>query len=96
MSESTSEPLSKSFLNIVVPMAGQGIRFVSAGYLDPKPLIPVLGKPMIAWVIQNLAPSQAHRFIFICQAEHIQNYLLRDLLEKETPGCIVIEVSEVT
>lgn len=83
-------------LNIVVPMAGHGSRFINAGYIDPKPLILVLGKPMIAWVIAYLRPSQEHRFIFICQADHLDHYPLRQLLEKEAPGCIIIEVSEVT
>ncbi|EKD70837.1 MAG: hypothetical protein ACD_46C00376G0003, partial [uncultured bacterium] len=28
-------------LNIVIPMAGAGSRFSKAGYIDPKPLIPI-------------------------------------------------------
>lgn len=54
-------------LNIVVPMAGAGSRFASAGYKDPKPLIPVRGVPMIKLVIDNLRPAFDHRFIFVCQ-----------------------------
>jgi len=83
-------------LNIVIPMAGHGSRFSKAGYVDPKPLIPVLGKPMIELVIDNLKPSCDHRFIFICQAEHLHNYPLRSLLETKAPGCHVIEVGTVT
>ena len=83
-------------LNIVIPMAGHGSRFSKAGYADPKPLIPVLGKSMIELVIDNLKPSCDHRFIFICQAEHLRNYSLRSLLETKAPGCHVIEVDSVT
>lgn len=83
-------------LNIVIPMAGHGSRFSRAGYVDPKPLIPVLGKPMIELVIDNLKPSCDHRFIFICQAEHLHNYPLRSLLETKAPGCQIIEVGAVT
>lgn len=83
-------------LNIVIPMAGHGSRFSKAGYTDPKPLIPVCGKPMIELVIDNLKPSCNHRFIFICQAEHLHNYPLRNLLEAKAPGCKIIEVSAVT
>jgi dTDP-glucose pyrophosphorylase len=61
-------------LNIVIPMAGRGSRFASAGYKDPKPLIPVGGKPMIQWVIENVRPEREHRFIFLCLAEHLINY----------------------
>lgn len=83
-------------INIVIPMAGHGSRFSKAGYKDPKPLIPVNGKPMIQLVIENLKPSKEHRFIFICQAEHLKNYSLRGLLEGEAPGCKIIEVGQVT
>jgi dTDP-glucose pyrophosphorylase len=83
-------------MNIVIPMAGHGSRFSKAGYKDPKPLIPVLGQPMIELVIKNLTPSIPHRFIFICQAEHLIQYPLCPLLKKIAPGCEVIEVNEVT
>ena len=53
-------------INIVIPMAVAGSRFNVAGYTDPKPLIPVHGKPMIKLIIENLTPLQQHRFIFIC------------------------------
>ena len=58
-------------INIVVPMAGRGSRFSKAGYTLPKPLLPVFGRPMIEVVIENLRPAQPHRFIFICQREHL-------------------------
>jgi dTDP-glucose pyrophosphorylase len=83
-------------INIVIPMAGHGSRFSRAGYRDPKPLIQVNGKTMIELVIDNLRPSAEHRFIFICQAEHVNNYPLRLLLEEKSPGCKIIEVGKVT
>ena len=41
-------------INIVIPMAGEGRRFVEAGYKNPKPFIDVHGKPMIVRVLENL------------------------------------------
>lgn len=67
-------------LNIVIPMAGRGSRFADAGYTDPKPLIKVHGKPMIQVVVENLAPKADHRFIFICQNQHIRDYGLEEKL----------------
>lgn len=52
-------------LNIVIPMAGRGRRYSNVGYDLPKPLINVVGAPMIKRVIDNLAVKQEHRFIFI-------------------------------
>ena len=53
-------------LNIVVPMAGRGSRFVNAGYKLPKPLIMVHDKPMIQYVTNNIRPKKEHRFIYLC------------------------------
>lgn len=40
-------------INLVIPAAGLGSRFRALGVNTPKPLIPVLGIPMIGWVIAN-------------------------------------------
>ena len=77
-------------------MAGAGSRFSSAGYTDPKPLILINGSPMIKLVIENLAPIARHRFIFICQRDHVRKYGLREKLTKWSPGCVIIEIDGVT
>jgi dTDP-glucose pyrophosphorylase len=68
-------------LNIVIPMAGAGSRFIKNGYTDPKPLIKIHGIEMIRLVIENLRPSQPHKFIFICQKEHLDRFKLKDKLK---------------
>ena len=83
-------------LTIVVPMAGRGSRFSEAGFVDPKPLIPVGRSPMIKVVIDNLTPTRPHRFVFICQADHVQAYGLRDRLSGWAPGCAIVELHGVT
>jgi dTDP-glucose pyrophosphorylase len=77
-------------------MAGYGSRFSRAGYLDPKPLIPVDGVPMIQLVIENLSPRCPHQFIFICQQEHLIKHGLKDVLVKAAPGCEIIGINELT
>ena len=83
-------------LNIVVPMAGRGSRFRDAGFDLPKPLIPVLGRPMVRVVIDNLRPSCEHRFIFINLEENIAGHGIDTLLEKWAPGCVNITIDRVT
>lgn len=83
-------------LNIVIPMAGRGSRFANAGYKMPKPLIDVNGKPMIAWVTENIRPSCPHRFIYICQQEHLEKYHLSDLLHALAPDCEIITIDHIT
>jgi NDP-sugar pyrophosphorylase family protein len=83
-------------LNIVVPMAGAGRRFAEAGYKVPKPLIPIEGVPMIRLVIENLRPTQPHRFVFVCQSSHVERYTLKSVLEDWAPGAVVVEVDGLT
>lgn len=83
-------------LNIVLPIAGRGSRFSAAGYAVPKPLIPVRGVPMIELVVENLRPTQPHRFIFLTLQEHIERWNVGSLLERVAAGCTVIPVRQVT
>ena len=83
-------------INIVIPMAGRGSRFADAGYTVPKPLIDVLGKPMIERVSDNVRPKEEHRFLYLCLQEHIEKYDLVRRLEAISPGCVVISVDHVT
>ena len=86
-----------STLQIVIPMAGRGSRFAQAGYTTPKPLIPVGGRPMIQWVIDNIRPRRAHRFVFLCLADHLQRYPeVPAELTRLCPGCEIVPVAQVT
>jgi len=77
-------------------MAGAGSRFAVAGFKDPKPLIRLHGMPMIKLIINNLTPKIAHRFIFVCQKEHANQYALREKLNEWAPGCAVVEIEGLT
>ncbi|WP_370624558.1 glycosyltransferase family 2 protein [Polynucleobacter sp. JS-Polo-80-F4] len=58
----------------MIPMAGLGSRFASAGYKVPKPLIDVAGKPMIVHVMENLYQPGA-KFTLLARKEHIESNL---------------------
>lgn len=58
--------ISVSLMNIIIPLGGVGSRFQTEGYLTrPKPFIPVLGKPMIQWVIDNLTLDPSDMLVII-------------------------------
>lgn len=80
-------------ITIVIPMAGNGSRFTKAGYADPKPLIPVHGKPMISWVVDNLKVPGA-RFVFIIRADYPAS--CKEYLRSIAPECSIIVVHKVT
>ena len=77
-------------------MAGRGSRFSDVGYILPKPLIPVNQTPMIKLVIENLSPKTPHRFVFICQREHVREYDLERLLTEWTPSAEIVQVDGIT
>ena len=83
-------------LNIVVPMAGRGSRFADAGYTDPKPLIDVHGKHMIEVVINNLTPSCEHRFIFVCQEDHVKAYNLDTIFANACENFEIVTIDGIT
>ncbi len=51
-------PRQPTKIHLVIPMAGLGSRFQKEGYSIPKPFLPVFGKPMYRWVIDNMMPSE--------------------------------------
>ena len=77
-------------------MAGRGSRFLNAGYKVPKPLIEIHGTPMIKLVVDNLMTKQEHRFIFIAQKQHIEQYDLIPKLKSYAKNVEVIAVDGIT
>ena len=81
-------------MKIVVPMAGAGSRFETAGYTFPKPLIEVRGEPMIAKVVKNL--NLQGQYIFLVQKTHYEKYNLQGLLTLIAPNCKIVQIDGLT
>jgi dTDP-glucose pyrophosphorylase len=62
----------------IVLMAGKGQRFADAGYTVSKPLIPVLGKPMIFRAVQSMPP--ADQWVFVIRQDHADDPALMEAL----------------
>jgi HAD superfamily hydrolase (TIGR01509 family) len=90
----TIVPWKSDKMNVLIPMAGAGSRFASAGYTFPKPLIEVNGKPMIQVVVENL--NIEANYIFIVQKEHYEKYSLQYLLNLIAPNCNIVQVDGIT
>jgi NDP-sugar pyrophosphorylase family protein len=80
-------------MQIIIPMSGYGERFRQAGYILPKALIPIEGKPMIAHVI-DMFPGEKD-FIFICNKEHLNNvdYGMEATIKKYCPTARVVGIN---
>lgn len=77
-------------MQIVIPMSGVGKRFLDAGYLDPKPLIRVDGRPIIEHVVQ-LFPGET-RFLFICNEDHLNSTPIREVLQRIAPQGRILSI----
>ena len=81
-------------MNLIIPMAGRGQRWIDAGYTFPKPLIEIKNKPMIELVLENINING--NYIFICLKEHIEKFSLDTVLKNLKPDCKIISIDKVT
>jgi NDP-sugar pyrophosphorylase family protein/putative flippase GtrA len=79
-------------VQIIIPMSGFGERFRRAGYDQPKPLIMIDGKPIIAHVL-DMFPDEAD-VIFICNRDHLAepSYQMADVLRRLRPTAKIVPI----
>lgn len=82
-------------LNVVIPMAGEGSRFLKAGYIKPKPFIDVDGIPMITRVLENLSYPNA-RYILIVRKDHMEKEAIFVKKIKEEHNVNFIPIDKLT
>lgn len=102
-------------MKIVIPIAGRGSRFQAVAgtvteYAKPKPLIEIMGKPMVMWALESLPfidlPHRASQgnikvtasdIIFVVLAEHQKQYHIADKLKQIVGSSVNVElIPEVT
>ncbi len=89
-------------MNILIPMAGRGSRFLvesdkNPEYKKPKPIINIAGKTMIEWAIASLPLTKEDQLIFLVLKEHVDNYKIDEELKRIFGnGIKIVIVKEVT
>lgn len=68
-------------MNVVVAMAGRGSRFSMQGITTPKPFIPIMNRPMVAYALDSLKGVSYSKIIFIILAEHEEMFNMTRLLK---------------
>lgn len=64
-------------MKAVIPVAGAGTQLRPLTFTQPKPLIPVAGKPIIAFILDQLIESGVREFVFVLGylGDKIQDYV---------------------
>jgi beta-phosphoglucomutase-like phosphatase (HAD superfamily)/choline kinase len=82
-------------MNIIIPLCGIGKRFYDAGYELPKPLIDVMGKKMIARVLDSIDLSLDDS-IFIIYHTSLEEYGFSTYIKTQYPQIKLIPIYKRT
>ena len=69
-------------INLLVPMAGRGQRFVNMGFHMPKPLVMVDDKHIIDWSFDAI-DTDLYNLIFCVRKDHISQYNIDQILKNK-------------
>ncbi|MEE0801534.1 MAG: NTP transferase domain-containing protein [Gemmiger sp.] len=84
-------------LHLILPMAGRGSRFFENGFVSPKPLIEIHGRPFFYWATQSIA-----RFVdcaditFVVLEEHIRTHAIDREIRRYYPDARIVALPAVT
>lgn len=84
-------------LHIIMPMAGEGSRFLKEGWTTPKPLIELKGMPLFKRAIGSVhIDDHPMKYSFIVRQEHIDKYEIDKGIKSFLPEAEVFSVKQTT
>jgi dTDP-glucose pyrophosphorylase len=85
-------------MNVLVLMAGRDDAFREAGYLYPKNLTEIAGRPLVEHVTEALQPLRkvGAQFHFLVRADENRRFHTGDVLKLLVPDATILEVHEPT
>ena len=84
-------------LHIIMPMAGEGSRFLRKGFTTPKPLIVVNGRTLLHRSIGCVeAIGVPKKYSFIVRKEHIDKYSIDKRIKAIIPEAYIFSVEKTT
>lgn len=83
-------------MKVIIPVAGAGTKLRPFTYTQPKPLIPVAGKPILAYILDQMIQAGLNDFIFVVAHlsekviefvdEHYPNIKKQYIFQKDRKG----------
>ena len=59
-------------MNVIIPMGGVGSRFSRDGYRFPKPLVNIVGRPMLFWLLDHLTGLTRHDTLWVALSAQLE------------------------
>lgn len=83
-------------LHLIMPMGGRGARFFRDGFVIPKPLIMLNGKPFFYWAAQSvLCDVEVAELRFVVLKEHIEEFAIDRTIHALYPEAEITVIPEV-
>src|SRR5699024_8419402 len=84
-------------LHLILPMAGRGSRFFENGFVCPKPLIEIHGKPFFYWATRSVEKFvDCADLTFVVLEEHIRDFAIDTKIRAYWPDARIVALPEVT
>ena len=84
-------------LHIIMPMAGEGSRFLKEGWTTPKPLIVLHGMPLFMRAIGSVfIEGVSMKYSFIVRQEHIDRFHIDEQIRAIIPEANIFSVTKTT
>ena len=84
-------------LHIIMPMAGEGSRFLKEGWVTPKPLIQLHGVPLFKRAIGSVhADGIQMKYSFVVRQNHIDDYSIDKGIHAFLPDANIFSVQKTT
>ena len=84
-------------LHLILPMAGRGSRFFKNGFVCPKPLIEINGKPFFYWAARSVEKFvDCADLTFVVLEEHIRDFAIDEKIKAYWPAARIVALPEVT
>ena len=84
-----------SKLHLILPMAGRGSRFFENGFVCPKPLIEINGKPFFYWAARSIEKYvDCADITFVVLQEHIRDFAIDEKIRTYWPEARIIAVAK--
>ena len=84
-------------IHVIMPMGGAGSRFFKNGYMIPKPLIEIEGKPFFYWATRSISKFvDVEDITYVVLQDHVERFHLDRLIYSYFPEAKIIVIPTVT